>query len=179
MERSKSGGASLSGVEQVVTGEPIWSLAGEVQIATEAQELNLNAIRSLLRGRANRCRVDLAAVTLVPNPDTLPATTTLTSAAALRATSIEIDTTSLTIADLLGCWINVGDWLHEVAAVDAGTDTLTINPPLRAAADNGATVTLTAPVFIGRAASDDMLALPANLIGHGSVAVQFIEAFDR
>lgn len=179
---SQSAGQTLSGVEAIEdSGATVWAGSITVPIRSDAQVRTLRAIRSKLRGRVNRIRFDLDAVTRTALPSGLAAvgSFSITAAAAIRDATIEIDDSGFTIGDLVGCWVSIGDdWLHEVASVDAGGSTMTINPPLRAAVTTSDTVSLS-PQFVARLTADDGLALGIGVDGFGDMEFSVIEAFGR
>ena len=181
---SRSGGANLAGVEQITdSGATVWRMLATVRLGSDADVRAFRAIRSQARGRANRIRFDLGALTLTARPAGLSGLSgdqfLATAAADIGDTDIEVDDSGFTLTDLEGCWVSVGDgYLHEVAAVNAGTSTITLNPGLRVAIAVSDPVSV-APVFVARAASDDTLTLPIELDGYATMELTFIEAFDR
>lgn len=198
--RSRSGGVSLSGVEQVVTSSGgIWRARYTgVPVVRRNQRLAWRAINAQLGGRAG--------VLLVPvfcgDPPTLEgvsgysgvthsdgtffgdeagysqsALSATINPAALRATSVTINIIEGEVE--AGQHFSVSGRLYRVASVESqsgGVASITIWPPLREAVAVEVDAEFARPVCRMRLASDDAMNIEFDMGRFGTGAVDFIEA---
>lgn len=187
---------SITGEDTIVpTMRGRWMAQASFVLRREAATLQWQAFLAQMQGRIGTTRVpvrsryrprDLAGVTVpfcLPElGDLAPASTTtratLAAGAALRATQI-----SIALGDTLGLeaghFFSLGPRLHRVRWVDSASSaaqTLTIEPPLRAAHGTGAKVEIERPVCLMRMVTETEGLFDQVLDRMPAIQVQFREA---
>jgi hypothetical protein len=196
--RSRSGGPTLTGVEQIVgSSGGLWrARLVSIPVVSDVKRKVWRALEAQIQGRTNEV---LVPVFNIDNPGLViggithsdgstfsddtgysqsEVTAEFSSAAALRATEITLTVTNGTIEP--GHYFSVGlGRLYTVAALvsEAGSNvTVNIWPPLREAALQGAPAEFCNPTCRMRLASDDGMKAEFELGRFASPSVDFVEA---
>lgn len=195
--RSRSGGVSLVGVEQIIASSGgVWrATLGGIPVVTQAKRLAWRALEAQIQGRANEVLVPVFCLDqpvmidgITHSDDTLfsdasgysqgAVTAVFASAAALRATEITLTVLGGTVQP--GQYFSVGQgrlYLIGSLVSTAGDDsTFQIWPPLREAVLIGADANFASPQCRMRLASDDAMSAEFDLGRFASPSVEFIEA---
>jgi hypothetical protein len=200
LARSRSGGPSLSGSEQVVTsGAGIWTATlGDINIRNATQIRLWRAIAGALEGMAGTVLIPIYDGSRAPTTqqaDPLPhsddslfsdgsgyagnTVVATVAPAALRATQLTI-TVGSGHEIKAGQHFSIGQRCYRIVRVTAtgtpGVSTVKVWPPLREAVSTATLANFDQPVCLMRLAQDDGMALSLDLWRLGRPSVSFVEA---
>ena len=195
--RSRSGGVSLVGTEQIVASSGgVWrATLGAIPVMTRTKRHAWRALEGQIQGRVNEVLVPVFSIDqpvmiggIPHSDDTLfsdesgysqgEVTATFAAAAALRATQITLTVLGGTVQP--GQYFSVGQGrLHVISyLVDTDGDDITVKiwPPLREAVLEDADANFASPKCRMRLTTDDAMAAEFDLGRFASPSVEFIEA---
>lgn len=182
MHRTRSGGASLSGVEQVVSsGAGIWKATlASIPISTQDQREIVRSLNVQSQGRLGEWLVPVYA----REPRVFPhgSVSVTVAAASLGATTLSI-TVSPSYVEGFPQHFSInhdaaGKRLYRVVTktqTGAGAWNVVVWPPLREALVASRAVEVDYPQCAMRLSSDDELDLQLNMHRFGSISVSFVE----
>lgn len=200
-ERSRTGGRSLSGIEQIIgTGSAMWMYEASLDLRKPGTILAWRGLVAALDGRLGIVRIPHCDMDRTPRflsglPKALGSTfsTGATFATGARfgntRASMPVDTAAVGATTITatvptnwllvpGHRIGIGEGLYEIRSVSrSGTAaTLTIRPGLRAAIGSGAYIVLDKPTCLMRLTADMASKVELELLRFGSATVRMAEA---
>jgi hypothetical protein len=192
---SRSGGTTITGVEQVVQSiSDFWEATISFKVRTAKQILAYRALQAQSSGRATQWIVPACPAPLFP--DGVPAGVEISfddsygddfpngvsgaaaSSAAFGARTINITLSPAGVVALPGMFFSIGNRLYVIAtatSLGGGTYQVTFAPSLRAGVSAGTAVEFSHPTCLMRLAQDNIGQMSLELFRFADISLSFFE----